>query len=140
VSDLARLKAAARELLASADPPPGSVGSDRDGSKVYFGPDPVWLPKYEGQAPAVLPAPTTASRQPPDRCVTCGAAFGLDTRRSHEQTCMGCMVNERKDAGLRAEVVRDRGRELERQAREEAEKGPRDFANRHSKKRHKEPA
>jgi hypothetical protein len=112
------------------DPPPGSVGSDRDGAMVYFGCD-FWTPDKEGQAPAVVPAPTTASRQQPDHCVTCGAAFGLDTRRSHEQTCMGCLrASERQDSGLTAEVVRDHARELERQAREEAEKGPRDFAGR----------
>lgn len=122
--------AAADWVPAENGPPPGSVGNDPDGAMIYFGPDPVWLPIHEGQIPGVIPAPTTASRQDPACCETCGAALGADYRRMGGQTCAGCLVNERKDDGLNAEVVRDQVREDERKAREAAEKGPQDFASR----------
>jgi hypothetical protein len=91
------------------DPPPGSVGSDRDGAMVYFGCD-FWTPDKEGQAPAIVP---------------------------DGMTCAGCLSAPALDGRLTSEVVRDHARELERQAREEAEKGPRDFASRKSRKRHR---
>jgi hypothetical protein len=111
---------------ASADPPPGSVGSDRDGSKVYFGCD-FWTPDKEGQVPAVVPPPTTASRQHPDRCQTCGSAFGADYRRMPEQTCAGCLVSS-QDGRLNAEVVRDECRAIEKAEREAAERDALNYA------------
>jgi hypothetical protein len=105
------------------DPPPGSVGSDRDGAMVYFGCD-FWTPDKEGQAPAIVPAPTTASRQHPDRCTVCGADVPAG------MTCAGCLSAPTLDGRLTSEVVRDHAREVDRQAREAAEKGPQDFAGR----------
>jgi hypothetical protein len=52
-----------------------------------------------------------------------GAAFGTDTRRSPDQTCMGCMrASTGKDARLVAEIVRDAAQWEARLAREAAEK------------------
>jgi hypothetical protein len=104
-------------------PPPGWTGSDRDGAMCFFGCDPSWTPDKEGQRPAELPPPAAASRQHPDRCTVCGAAFGTDTRRSPDQTCMGCMrASTGKDARLVAEIVRDAAQCEARLAREAAEK------------------
>lgn len=105
------------------DPPPGSVGNDRDGAHFFMGVA-QWTPDREGQAPAVVPPPRTASRQDPEACTVCGADVPPG------MTCGGCLAAPSLDGRLTSEVVRDHARDLERQAREEAEKGPQDFAAR----------
>jgi hypothetical protein len=127
-----RLKAAAAEWVASADPPPGSVGSDRDGALVWFGCKP-WIAEYEGQRPGLPPPPTDASRHDPATCEVCRQAL-TDPR----VTGAGCLTSG-QDGWLIGEMIRDDGRAAVRAAREAAERGPQDFASRRTRKRHRKP-
>jgi hypothetical protein len=96
-------------------PPPGSVGSDHDGSHFLMGCG-HWTPAREGQVPAIVPEPTSASRQDPGTCDVCGTAIPAGI------ICGGCLVDPTRDGRHKAEVVRDVARADARAEREAAEK------------------
>jgi hypothetical protein len=135
VSDLARLKAAALAggyVERDPDlPPTGPVGDDRDGAFFWMGADPCWLPVYEGQAPAVIPAPRKNSFHDHATCIKCGGTNLPDGR----QTCAGCMVaGDDAEHRIIRDLNRDEARKKAKAEREAAEKGPTDYAARKYRK------